>query len=191
MDSKKFKGDKRMGWFSSKSKRTDSPAVPKEASLKPAVPTPGGNAQEEIIHELIRASKTSMGFMGKSSTKAAAELLLSNETPVHAILTNVTLGDPAAKEAFNAKGFKDKTNVVLIITDQRLVLAGALGTPVSKAIALADIHTIDNSNVTSVVHSVLRGESADTILAIDGNKQVLTTFCDRLKAAVRQAKKKC
>jgi len=177
-----------MGWFSSKSKRTDSPAAPRETSLKPTVPPPSGNTQEEIIHELIRASKTSMGFMGKSSTKAAAELLLSDETPVHAILTNVTLGDPAAEEAFNARGFKDKTNVVLIITDQRLVLAGALGTPVSKAISLADIHTIDNSNVTSVVHSVLRVESSDTILAIDGNKQVLTTFCNRLKAAIRQVK---
>ena len=116
-------------------------------------------------------------------------MLLPDETPIHAILANVTLGDPADMEGFHSKGLKDKTNVVLIITSQRLILAGALGTPVSKAIALSDIHTIDDSRVDSVLHSVLRVDSSDALLAIDGNKQVLTTFYNRLKAAVRQAKK--
>lgn len=177
-----------MGLFSSKSKR-DSLAPTKESSLKSAATSSKETVQENIIQELLRASKTSMGFMGKSSTKAAAEMLLPDETPIHAILANVTLGDPADMEGFHSKGLKDKTNVVLIITNQRLILAGALGTPVSKAIALSDIHTIDDSRVDSVLHSVLRVDSSDALLAIDGNKQVLTTFYNRLKAAVRQAKK--
>jgi hypothetical protein len=47
---------------------------------------------------------------------------------------------------------------------------------------------IDDSNVTSVILSVLRVEDAETILAIDGNKQVLGAFCEELKQAVRKRK---
>lgn len=179
-----------MGLFSSKGTHLEDPSQSGISAAKSEAAAAKTSTYEAMVQNLIKASKTSMGFMGKSSTKAAAQMLLPNEIPVHAILTNVSLGDPQSGEEFKGKGLKDKTNGVLIITDQRLVFAGALGTPISKAVALTEIHTVDDSNVESVLHSVLRVETPDTILAIDGNRQVLTTFCIQLNTSIQKAKRR-
>ena len=145
---------------------------------------------EVMVQNLLKESKTSMGFMGKSSIKAAVQMLRPNEIPNYAILTNVSIGDPLSAEGFNPRSLKEKTNGVLILTAERLLFAGALGkAPVSQALKLTDITVVDDSDVTSVVRSVLRVESPDTILAVDGNKQVLSEFCSHLKAAMKKAKR--
>ena len=132
-----------------------------------------------------------MGFMGKSSIKAAVQILRPNEIPLYAILTNLSMTDPLSAADLNTKSLKDKTNVVLIITDERLLFAGALGkTPLSKALDLTDIVSVDDRDVTSVLHSVLWVETSDTVLAIDGNKQVLTAFCSQLETAIQRAKRR-
>ena len=146
---------------------------------------------ERMVQDLLKESKTSMGFMGKSSIKAAVQILRPNEIPLYAILTNLSMTDPLSAADLNTKSLKDKTNVVLIITDERLLFAGALGkTPLSKALDLTDIVSVDDRDVTSVLHSVLWVETSDTVLAIDGNKQVLTAFCSQLETAIQRAKRR-
>lgn len=177
-----------MGLFSLKKQIAEAAAKSAAAAPKSNLPPEKESLYEAMVQNLLKESKTSMGMMGKSSTKAAVQLLYPNEIPRYAILTNVSLGSLAAGDVFTPKGFKNKTNVVLIITDERLLFAGALGTPIEKVIPLEEICVIDDSNVTSVIHSVLRVEDAETILAIDGNKQVLSAFCAELKQAVRKRK---
>lgn len=179
-----------MGLFSSKKKNTDTPPPETaEIAVKSGLSPEKESAYEAMVQDLLRESKTSMGIMGKSSTKAAVQMLLPNERPIYAILTNVSLGETQSAKEFQSKGIKNKSNGVLIITDERLLFAGALGTPVSKAMDLAEITTIDDSDVSSVIRSVLRVETADTIMAIDGNKQVLSAFYGVLKHAVRKRKR--
>ena len=129
--------------------------------------------------------------MGKPSIKAAVQMLLPNELPTYAILTNVSFGDPRSAEPFNAKSIKEKTNGVLLLTDERLLFAGALAKePVSKALNLTEITTVDDSDVSSVVRSVLQVKTADTLFAIDGNRQVLLAFCYYLENAMKKAKRR-
>ncbi len=177
-----------MGLFSLKKQIAEAAAKSAAAAPKSNLPPEKESLYEAMVQDLLKESKTSMGMMGKSSTKAAVQLLHPNEIPKYAILTNVSLGSLAAGDVFTPKGFKNKTNVVMIITDERLLFAGALGTPIEKVIPLEEICVIDDSNVTSVIRSVLRVEDAETILAIDGNKQVLGAFCEELKKAVRKRK---
>lgn len=177
-----------MGLFSFKKAHPEGSPKTEELTVK------NDAAEKEHIYEvmvqnLLKESKTSMGFMGKSSLKAAVRMLLPNELPLYAVLTNVSFGDPTAAEPFDGKSMKEKSNGVLIVTADRLLFAAALGTPVSKAQKLAEITAVDDSDVTSVLRSVLRVESADTIWAIDGNKQVLSEFCRNLKSAVEKAKR--
>ena len=177
-----------MGLFSLKKQIAEAAAKSAAAAPKSNLPPEKESLYEAMVQDLLKESKTSMGMMGKSSTKAAVQLLHPNEIPKYAILTNVSLGSLAAGDVFTPKGFKNKTNVVMIITDERLLFAGALGTPIEKVIPLEEICVIDDSNVTSVIRSVLRVEDAETILAIDRNKQVLGAFCEELKKAVRKRK---
>lgn len=177
-----------MGLFSLKKQIAEAAAKSAAAAPKSNLPPEKESLYEAMVQDLLKESKTSMGMMGKSSTKAAVQLLHPNEIPKYAILTNVSLGSLAAGDVFTPKGFKNKTNVVMIITDERLLFAGALGTPIEKVIPLEEICVIDDSNVTSVIRSVLRVEDAETILAIDGNKQVLGAFYEELKKAVRKRK---
>lgn len=178
-----------MGLFSRKTNEKESPKA-SELIVKDDSAAEKERIYEVMVQNLLKESKTSMGFMGKSSTRAAVRMLLPQELPRYAILTNVSIGDPSSAEGFDARSLKEKTNGVLILTDSRLVFAGALGkAPVSKALQLAEITVVDDSDVTSVVRSVLRVETSDAILAIDGNKQVLSEFCGQLKAAVKKAKR--
>ena len=177
-----------MGLFSFKKQLSEAVSNSVAAAPKSNLPPEKESLYEAMVQNLLKESKTSMGMMGKSSTKAAVQLLRPNEIPKYAILTNVSLGSLSAGDTFTSKGFKNKTNGVLIITDERLLFAGALGTPVEKVIPLEEICVIDDSNVTSVILSVLRVEDSETILAIDGNKQVLNAFCEELKKAVRKRK---
>jgi len=180
-----------MGLFSfKKTQLEESPAV-EESTTKTEAAAEKEHLYEVMVQRLLKESKTSMGPMGKSSIKAAVRMLLPNELPIYAILINASLGDPRSAEKFNARSFKEKTNGVLILTADRLLFAGALGkAPVSKVVKLTEITVVDDSDVTSVVRSVLRVETPDTILAIDGNKQVLTAFCDQLETAIQKAKRR-
>lgn len=180
-----------MGLFSSKKKPAEPPVFEAAEPVVTSELTPEKERiYEAMVQNLLKESKTSMGFMGKSSTKAAVQMLRLNEIPKYAILTNVTLGSLLSGEDIPTKGFKNKTNGVLIITDERLLFAAALSTtPVSKAMKLEEISVIDDSHVDSVILSVLRVEDTETIMAIDGNKQVLSAFCAELRNAVHKRKK--
>lgn len=179
-----------MGLFSFKKLHPTEPETPGEVPVSNSIPAEKAHLYERMVQNLLKESKTSMGFMGKSSLQAAVQMLRPNELPVYAILTNVVLGDPRVPEPFGSKGLKDKNNGVLIITADRLLFAAALSAiPVLKALELAEITAVDDSEVTSVIRSVLRVETPDTVLAIDGNKQVLTAFCSQLKASVQKAKR--
>ena len=181
-----------MGLFSSRKKQTDITAPETvEVTAKSELPPEKEQIYEAMVQNLLKESKTSMGFMGKSSTKAAVQMLHLNEIPRYAILTNVSLGSLSSGNDVRSKGFKNKTNGVLIITDERLLFAAALGTtPVSKEMKLEEISVIDDSNVDSVILSVLRVEDSETVMAIDGNKQVLSAFCAVLKQAVAKRRKR-
>jgi hypothetical protein len=180
-----------MGLFSLKKQIAEAAAKSAAAAPKSNLPPEKESLYEAMVQNLLKESKTSMGFMGKSSVKAAVQMLLPNEIPRYAILTNVSVGDPQSAENFNTRSLKEKTNGVLILSDERLLFAGALGkAPVSKALDLSAITVVDDSDVSSVVRSVLRVETADTILAIDGNRPVLLEFCYYLEAAVKKAKRK-
>ena len=179
-----------MGLFSKKALSSEAPQT-NNLTVKEDAASEKEHLYEAMVQNLLKESKTSMGFMGKSSVKAAVQMLLPNELPRYAILTNVSIGDPLSAENFNTRSLKDKTNGVLLLTDERLLFAGALGrAPVSKALDLSKITAVDDSDVTSVVRSVLCVETADTILAIDGNKQVLSAFCYYLETAVKKAKRR-
>ena len=162
-----------MGLFSFKKQLAEAASKFAGTKLKSNLPPEKESLYEAMVQNLLKESTTSLG---------------PNEIPKYAILTNVSLGSLSAGDTFTSKGFKNKTNGVLIITDDRLLFAGALGTPVEKVIPLEEICVIDDSNVTSVILSVLRVEDSETILAIDGNKQVLSAFCAELKKAVRKCK---
>lgn len=180
-----------MGLFSFKKTQPKNPERPCKAAIPNEAAAEKEHLYEVMVQKLLKESKTSMGPMGKGSTQAAVQMLLPNELPVYAILTNVSLGDPSTSEIFDAKSLKGKNNGVLIITAERLLFAAALSTtPISKALNLADITVVDDSDVTSVIRSVLRVETPDTILAIDGNKQVLTAFCAQLEASIQKAKRR-
>ena len=179
-----------MGLFSKKA-HSNEPLQTNTLSVKDDAASEKEHLYEVMVQNLLKESKTSMGFMGKSSVKAAVQMLLPNELPRYAILTNVSLGDPLSAESFNARSLKEKTNGVLLLTDERLLFAGALGkAPISKALNLNEITVVDDSDVSSVVRSVLRVETADTILAIDGNRQVLLAFCYYLDTAIKKAKRR-
>ena len=179
-----------MGLFSKKAHSNETPQANK-LTVKDDAASGKEHLYEAMVQNLLKESKTSMGFMGKSSVKAAVQMLLPNEIPRYAILTNVSVGDPQSAENFNTRSLKEKTNGVLILSDERLLFAGALGkAPVSKALDLSAITVVDDSDVSSVVRSVLRVETADTILAIDGNRPVLLEFCYYLETAVKKAKRK-
>lgn len=180
-----------MGLFSFKKSQPQESLSTEKVIVKKDTAAETEHLYEVMVQNLLKESKTSMGFMGKSSTKAAVQMLFPKELPRYAILTNVSIGDPLSAEKFDARSFKEKTNGVLILTDERLLFAGALGkAPVSKALNLTEITVVDDSDVTSVVRSVLRVETADTILAIDGNKQTLFAFCYQLETAIKKAKRR-
>lgn len=180
-----------MGLFSFKKASSEESSPIEEMALPKNELGDKAPLYERMVQDLLKESKTSMGLMGKSSIKAAVQILHPNEIPLYAILTNLTITDPLSVADLNPKSLKDKINVVLIITAERLLFAGALvKTPISRALALTDIISVDDRDVTSVLHSVLWVETADTVLAIDGNKQVLTAFCNQLEAAIQKAKRR-
>lgn len=186
-----MKGTDTMSLFSFKKPSAEEVPQAEETSLQKSTLGDKAPLYERMVQDLLKESKTSMGFMGKSSIKAAVQILRPNEIPLYAILTNLSMTDPLSAADLNTKSLKDKTNVVLIITDERLLFAGALGkTPLSKALDLTDIVSVDDRDVTSVLHSVLWVETSDTVLAIDGNKQVLTAFCSQLETAIQRAKRR-
>lgn len=142
---------------------------------------------ESAIAAAIKASGTST-VMQKGSIKDAAFMIRTDETVIAALAANVSLGEPQGMIEVNTMSIKNKMAGVVVVTNQRVIFAASSGFKSSKSIYLTDINAIDDSSVGALFGCVLRIQTTSTVLAIDGIKQTLDPFRNKLEEAAYNAR---
>ena len=142
---------------------------------------------EGAIAAAIKASGTNT-VMQKGSIKDTDSMIRADETVIAALTANVSLGEPQGTIKVNTMSFKNKMAGVVVITNQRVIFAASSGFKSSKSIYLTDINAIDDSSVGALIGYVLRIQTNSTALAIDGTKQILAPFRNKLEEAVHNAR---
>ena len=132
------------------------------------------------IFEAVTHSKTSP-LMAKSSIRAAQKMLVSSETLLWAMISNVYRSP--VHGTLNTQGFsKDMLAGVIAVTDQRILFVNSiLGRCITKEIRLSDIRAMDLKS--GEVYACLRIAGTSDMIVTTNSRQHVQAF----KAAIDKA----
>ena len=138
---------------------------------------------EAAIEAAIQESGTNAS-MHRGDIKEAASMMQDDEMVIAALSANVSLGGK-----IHSMSLKNKRAAIVVVTNQRVIVAATAGVRETKTIYLTDINAIDESQYGALIGYVLRIQTVATSLAIEGTRLTLVPFRSTLEEAVHNARK--
>lgn len=139
------------------------------------------------VEEAIKRSGT-FNPMNKASTKAAQDMLSSNEIVIHAVNTNIAvlpnIGKLDASNAFSFATLKNRINGPVVITNRRIFFCNnSLGNVTSKQMPLQSIQSVDEASNGLMGVGQLRISGLTEMFVLDLQKPDIKIFVQKLDEA--------